>query len=97
LVKFNLLTLKKVDVLKAKIEKEDTEIHTANDEDKLETKQPFGISQIAFQDSPNSHNIEEETEIEEEHFIDRQFVLMISPKFDGFSLRKINDLEKNIF
>lgn len=97
LVKFNLLTFKQEDVCKAKIEKEDTEIHTVHDEDKLEVKQPFGISQIAFQDSPNSHNIEEETEIEEDAFLDRQFTLIINTEFTGFSLRKINDLGKNIF
>ena len=71
LVKFNLMTLKQEDVLKSKIEKEDTDVHTIHDEDKLEVTQPFGVSQISFAESPNSNDIEGETEIEEEDFLDR--------------------------
>ena len=44
LMKFNLITLKKTEVLRTKIQTEDTEVHTLNDEDKLDVKQPFGIS-----------------------------------------------------
>ena len=33
--------------------------------------QPFGVSQISFAESPNSNDIEGETEIEEEDFLDR--------------------------